>query len=142
MEGRNFFEVRKCGERAIGNEETGDEEGEGEDEGERGGEWMAVERCVEIFGRDGERAQVDEEFFGGVNFAIRVVARDDALAVGVVGRGENMRGLDGWWGCGGGVEGLGANEEVNFHLQFESDFVFALRWSASALVVGDCLVMV
>ena len=101
VEGGNFFEVRKCGERAIGNEETGDEEGEGEDEGERGGQWMAVERCVEIFGRDGERAQVDEEFFGGVNFAIRVVARGDALAVGVVGRGENMRGLDGWWGCGG-----------------------------------------
>jgi hypothetical protein len=103
---------------------------------------MAVERLVEIFGRDGEWSQVAEEFFGGVNFAIRVVTRDDSLAVGVVGKGENMRGHDGWWGCGGGVEGWGADEEVNFHLQFESDFVFALRWSASALVVGDCLVMV
>ena len=34
MEGGNFFEVRKRGERAIGNEETRDEESEGEEEGE------------------------------------------------------------------------------------------------------------
>jgi len=34
VEGGDFFEVRKRGERAIGNEETGDEEGEGKEEGE------------------------------------------------------------------------------------------------------------
>jgi len=34
VEGGDFFEVRKRGERAIGNEETRDEESEGEEEGE------------------------------------------------------------------------------------------------------------
>jgi len=74
---------------------------------------MAVERLVEIFGRDGEWSQVAEEFFGGVNFAIRVVARDDSLAVGVVGK---VRVVKRGWGCGGGVEGWGADEEIDFHL--------------------------
>lgn len=83
-----------------------------------------------------------EEFFGGVNFAIRVVASADSLEVVGLESGENVGGVERAWGCRSGVEGLGANEEVDFHLQFESDFVFALSWSATSLVVGDCLVMV
>ena len=131
MEGGNFFEVRKRGESVISSEESGDKEGEWEEDSERDGEWMAMERLVEIFGRDCEWAQVAEEFFGGVDFSIRVVASADSMAVGCVESGGNVGGVERVWGCRCGVEGMRANEEIDFHLQLESDFVFTLSRSAS-----------